>query len=131
MCPQPRTKRHDDIPQCLDTLGTPGKIQMWLFIKFGRGGIRTTLYQILHALCSQLTIWIGRIGGRLISFTLVESRKGRSCTYFTPIFSQLIEHIFKQRSFGQLSLYGRLQKHESAFLQEAVWLFFKKYFYVY
>ena len=25
VCPQQRTKRHDDIPQCLDTFGAPGK----------------------------------------------------------------------------------------------------------
>lgn len=82
MCPQQRTKRHDNIPQCLDTLDTLGKSRCGFCIKFGRDGVQN--YIIPNTSCVVFTVhYLGRVGGKSVPFMPVQSPQGQHRIYIT------------------------------------------------
>lgn len=72
MCPQQRTKRHDNVPQCLDTLGTPRTSKCGFCIKFGRDGVQN---YIIPNTSRPFHNYLGRINGNQIPFMPVKPAK--------------------------------------------------------
>lgn len=61
MCPQQRTKRHDNISQCLDTLGTPGKSKCGFCIKFGREDVQNYIIPNTSCVIFKINYWVEKM----------------------------------------------------------------------